>query len=417
MKKDWKKKAEIAILFVFVFFFWMLPVQAPAFFEKQGQYGSIDLHGLIRGFGIYKKNPEDNIFYQEKSNSGTGVFARMIFQVQEKEELGLEINAYQTWVPSALLSQNSGLSGILDVERSSALEWSFSHDDFVHLAIDRMNINWSRDRLDLIFGRQPVNLATTFYFTPNDFFAPFAAQVFYRMYKPGVDAIRGEIRLGDFSQISLFSVFGYEKDPGGDTGWSEKPDFSRTSYLGRISTVFGGFEAAMMGGVIREENIIGGSLQGELFQWLGVRAEGHIADPHNFGNDAYEMLTVGLEHRWENSLNLRLEQFYNGPGAGSVADYGNTATKGEKPYLGHNYTALGAGYELTPLIQMEILAMTNLTDRSWILWLNGTCSLADEAELVFNFGVPVGETPRGADIRSEFGMYPYSANFELRYYF
>jgi hypothetical protein len=45
-----------------------------------------------------------------------------------------------------------------------------------------------------------------YYFTPNDFFASYAAQTFYRSYKPGVDAARLDWQWSELSQISLMTV-------------------------------------------------------------------------------------------------------------------------------------------------------------------------------------------------------------------
>jgi len=400
-----------------------LSIPALAFYEWQSDDGSFDLSALVRGFGIVYEN------YEDKSDAGAAAIARLIMHARSGQHLGFEVNAYQTYIPASMASRLGSLGTPLDVERSSALEWSFSDDDYVHLAIDRLNISWSYNRLDLIAGRQPINLATTFYFTPNDFFAPFSAQAFYRVYKPGVDAVRAEVRLGNLSQLSLISVLGYDRDPDSDTGWSRDPDWHRTSYVGRISTIFRDFECALLGGVVREDDVIGGSLQGELFQWLGVRSEGHVADPGD--SQRYSELSLGIEHRWENSLNLRLEYFYHGKGADSVSDYDiiptdiiPTAAQSEIIYLGRYYTALGIGYEFTPLLNAEMLAIANLTDHSYLLSFNAIYSLSDEAELAIDLGVPIGKKPEKMigppeyyEIKSEFGLYPYSVRIEVRRYF
>jgi len=390
-----------------------------AFYELSVESSSVDLRGVVRGFGTAYQNPDNDFFYEERSDAGVAGIARLIMQSKAGQHLSFDVNAYQAYIPSSLVSTQAGLGTPLDVERSAALEWSFSNDKYVRLAIDRLNARYSHNRLDLIVGRQPINLATTFYFTPNDFFAPFAAQVFYRVYRAGVDAIRAEVRLGDLSQLSLITVLGYKSDPASDTGWSDEPHSDRTSYLGRISTVFHDFEWALLAGVVRENNIIGGSLQGELFQWLGVRAEGHVADPDYPQQNSYSELSFGVEHRWESSLDIRLEQFYHGSGASSISDYFTkyTAAQGENSYLGRNYTALGIGYEFTPLLNAEMLAIANLTDHSYQLLFNTIYSLSDEAELVVNLGVPIGDEPEGTEIKSEFGLSPYRANIEVRIYF
>lgn len=417
MKRETTIIPILTIVFVTTFLLVTLPVPALAFYEWQSDNGSFDLQALVRGFGIVYKNPDNQFFYEDKSDAGAAAIARLVMHFRAGQHLGFEVNAYQTYIPSSMAMRQLNLGTTLDVERSNALEWSFSDDDYVHLAIDQLNISCSYNRLDLIAGRQPINLATTFYFTPNDFFAPFSAQVFYRVYKPGVDAVRAEVRLGNLSQLSLISVLGYKPDSDSDTGWSDEPDSDRVSHIGRISTTFRDFEWAILGGVVREADVIGGSLQGNLFKWLGVRAEGHVANPED--SQRHSELSFGIEHRWESSLNLRMEQFYHGQGASSVSDYGITtsATQNESIYLGRNYVALGIGYEFTPLLNAEMLTISNLNDHSYLLSCNAIYSLSDEAELAINFGVPIGKKPEGNEIKSEFGTYPYSANFEVRCYF
>ena len=419
MRQGQTNRSTLALVLSLALLIVTFSAPAWAFYELSAEAGSVDLRGMVRGFGTAYRNPDNDFFYEERSDAGVAGIARLIMQAEAGQHLSFYVNAYQTYIPSSLVSSQAGLGTPLDVERSAALEWSFSNDKYVRLAIDHLNARYSHNRLDLIVGRQPINLSTTFYFTPNDFFAPFAAQVFYRVYKAGVDAIRAEVRLGDLSQLSLISVLGYKSDPASDTGWSDEPHSDRTSYLGRISTVFYDFEWALLTGVVRENNIIGGSLQGELFQWLGVRAEGHVADPDEPQQDSYSELSVGVEHRWGNSLNIRLEQFHHGSGTGSTSDYVTKypAAQGESSYLGRNYTALGIGYEFTPLLNAEMLAIANLTDHSYLLSFNAIYSLSDEAELVVNLGVPIGDEPEGAEIKSEFGLSPYMANIEVRIYF
>lgn len=392
---------------------------ASAFYEVSAEEGSIDLRGVVRGFVTAYENPDNNLLYDKRSDSGLAGIARLIMQAEIGQHVVFEINTYQTYIPTSLVSRSSGLGTPLDVDRSSALEWSFSDDNYNHLALDRLNVRCSYNSLDLIIGRQAINLATTFYFTPNDFFAPFAAQTFYRVYKPGVDAARAEVRLGNLSQLSLMSVLGYSQDLDSDTGWSKDPDRGRTSYVGRISTVVKDFELALLLGLLGKVDIIGGSLQGELFKWLGIRAEGHMANPDNPLQDTYSELSVGIEHRWVNGLNLRLEQFYHGSGSDSISDYEMTpaALLNGSLYAGRKYHALGIGYEFTPLLNAEMLTIANLADHSYLISFNTIYSLSDEADLAINLGVPMGRVPKGAEIKSEFGLYPYSLNIEARYYF
>jgi hypothetical protein len=395
------------------------PPFSHAFYEWESDDRYFDLRGFLRVFGAAYRNPEDDFFYDDKRESGLAGIGRLILQGQSGDRFGFEFNAFQTYIPESLVSNQTSLDTPQGVERSAALETSCSDDDFVRLAVDRLNARWTYDRLDLTVGRQPINLATTFYFTPNDFFAPFAAQTFFRVFKLGVDAARAEVRLGDLSQLSLITVLGFEPDPGSDTGWSDNPDGDRTSYLGRISTVFHDMEWALLGGNVRETDVIGGSIQGELFQWLGIRAEGHYANPDDSDGDDFSEIVLGLEHRWENSFNLRLEQFYHGSGSDSVRDYTRVPVSAQERilYLAEHYTAVDANYEFTPLLTGEVLGIANWVDHSYLLSLNALYSLADEAELSVSLGIPIGDDPQGPDIKSEFGLYPHSIIIEIRSFF
>ncbi len=392
--------------------------QAQALYEWESETGHGDVRGSLRGFGVAYKNPEDQFFYAKESGAGLAGIARLIVQGERAERFAFEVNAYQTYIPASLSAQG-GYGTVLDVERSAALEWSFSDSDFVRFAFDRLNVRLSVKRLDLTVGRQPINLATTFYFTPNDFFAPFAAQAFYRVFKSGVDAARAEISLGELTQLSLVSALGYSREPGSDTGWSESPDRDRLSNVFRLSTVYGDLEWGVLGGQVRDKDVIGGAIQGELFDWLGIRAEGHWAEPDDPRTEAFAEVSLGLEHRWVNTLTLRIEQYYNGSGANDVDNYASvtSSTRQESLYLARRYTAFGGSYEFTPLLNGEAVAIVNWVDHSWLFSFNGVYSLSDEAELAVNVNVPFGDEPRGDTIRSEFGFYPYTVNVEVRAYF
>ncbi len=410
-------RQKICVVLVFVLVFTVWPNPGAAFYEWQNGAYSGDIRALVRGFGIVTHYPEQNDFIQDQTDSGLAGIGRLITQAAWGKHLWLDMNVYQTYIPVDLLSGQGHLGAPLNVERSSVLELSFSNDQYIHLAFDQLHLRITFDWLDVKVGRQPINLATNFYFTPNDFFSPFSAQVFYRVYKPGVDAARAEIRLGPLSQLSLISVLGYGRDPDSDTGWQDAPDSRRASHLGRLSTVWRDTEWALLIGEVRDENIIGGSVQGDVLNWLGFRAEGHVADPKESGQADHAEWSLGVDHRWENSLDVRLAFFYHGRGTGKVSDYDVSSASDVNPYLARRYLAFGGGYEFTPLLRGDALALVNLVDHSFFMALNTVYSLSDEAELVLNAALPFGQRPAGDVIESEFGLAPFTFNLEIRSYF
>jgi len=390
-----------------------LPTVGQAFYQWQDNDKSVELRGLFRGFGLAANNPNDDVLFKKDKVLTGGIFGRLMLDAQ-LSSVSFEMHAVQSYIDEKLRTGGSRFGSLMDVERSNALHWRFAGDD-ADLMIDRINMQIASDTIYFKLGRQPINLATTFYFTPNDFFAPFAAQTFYRTYKPGVDAAKLDLQLGELSQLSLMAVAGYEADYQNDTGWSDRPDWSETSYLARASTLLKTFEWAVLLGTVKNDEIIGVDFQGELFEWLGVRGEGHLRFPDESGKSRDVKFSLGIDYRFENTLTLRLEQFYQRSGSTDPDDYNFDDTNSF--YLAQNYTALGGSYEFTPLLLGDVTWLFNHIDSSNLLALYATYSLSDEAELAMGANLPIGDQPDNGTLESEFGSYPKSISIEYRLYF
>lgn len=380
---------------------------AQAFYEYRGEETSLDVRGFVGLAAAHAQNPSPSLLYKNSTDQNYSASARLLALGNAGEYIGFEFNGYAfTYASTAAIPQSPG------VERSSALEWTLTDRarERSRAAIDHLNLRLSRDTLDITVGRQAISLATCFFFTPNDFFAPFSAQTFYRVFKPGVDSARLSIRLGELSQLTLVSALGYQTDASSANGYAGGPDGDRATNLVRASTTLANFEWAFLAGRVRNTDVLGGSIQGELFDWLGVRAEGHHA---YFQGRQYTEFAAGVERRFENGLTVRYEQFHHGSGYGSTAQYPPATSS----YLGMNYGALGLSYQFTPLWNGEMAAITNYTDGSGLAALYGVYSLADEAELALGLNLPAGEKSPGPAIKSEYGLAPATASLDLRVYF
>jgi len=391
------------------------PAISQAFYQWQSDDAALELRGLVSGLGLALNNANDELLFADDQLVTAGVSGRLMLDAHISS-LSFEMHAEQSIIDKDLRTGGSRFSPQSGVERSDALHWRFAGEQ-ADLLIDRLNMQYSTDRMTIKVGRQPINLASTFYFTPNDFFAPFAAQTFFRQYKSGVDAARLDWQWGEFSQLSLMTVVNYKNEVT-NTGWSNSPDWSETSYLARVSTLFETFEWAAIAAKINGDDIIGLDFQGEVFEWLGVRGEGHIRFPTTQGQSRDVKFSLGFEHRWENTLTLRLEQFYQRSGATDENDYNLVPTADSSNfYLARNYTALGASYELTPLLLADAVWLFNHQDSSNLLALYSTYSLSDESELSMGLNIPIGDQPDNGVLKSEFGSYPKSISVEYRVYF
>jgi hypothetical protein len=397
------------------------PGPAWAFFEQEEEDYTISLRGFVNGGVGLADYPEDNFLYHDQDGGLWSGDFRLLFGAYGGDNFRAEANVLQNVRSTPPLLLPGSRAARLDVERS-AVFYSQQHDSEnsqASLVLDTADISIGNGTNELIIGRQPISMSVTFYFTPNDFFAPFAPQNFYREYKPGVDAVRYERRLGNLTQFTLVSVLGYEEDPDSGSGWSRDPDWQRTSMLGRLTTVSGDFEWGFIGGYVPYFTVLGASLQGELFGWLGVRAEGHYQETWKDSLKEGLQLSVGFEHSFSGRLSVRLEQMHNGTGYTSIREVDEAIQNSSlRPgYLGRDYTAADISYEFSPLLAGEFLYLHNWTDSSGSFSLYGVYSLSNESELALTVTLPLADRPDRSSLRSEFGVLPSLVTMEYRLYF
>lgn len=395
----------------------LLPIPALAFYQAQEGEMSIEARGLVETLGLAANNSNDAVLYPDDKILGVALSGRLMLDI-DWQHWQFEAHAIQAYQSDELLLGGRGYRIIRDVERSDAFSHRFA-DGNATLLLDRFNLQYGKGRLNLKLGRQPVNLASTFYFTPNDFFAPFAAQTFYRTYKPGVDAVRADWQWADLSQLTLLSVLNYQADARSDSGWESSPDWGNTAYLARVSTLIGDNQWGLLAAEIDGDKIVGFDLQGDLFGWLGLRAEGHMRFFDETQRDRDSKLAVSFEYRPTGRSSLRLEQFYQRSGMTDEHNYNLNLMNLDTSqfYLARHYTALGASYEVTPLLNTDAVLIYNHNDQSSLLALYATYSLSDESELAVGVNLPLGELPEQGRLESEFGAYPKTLTVELRSYF
>lgn len=389
--------------FVAVLLITTMPQQSFALWEWRDAQSSADVRLALRVMGnaLYAR---DNAADQ----SGLSAVGRLLFQGHRGENWAFDFNMYHAQVPASLL----GTDPVADVERSSLLDYSYSDNAYAHSTVDRMSVRWSHPNLDVVVGRQAVNLATTFYFSPNDLFGSFRAQTFYREYKPGVDALQLTYAVNPLSVLSWYSVLAYRSDTSSSSGWSDSPEWSRSSHLARLTFVRGTAEWGFIGGSVRGDELVAGSVSAEAFQWLGLRAEAQL---RRHETERFTRVSLGLEHRWENSLDARLELFYNGNGAGQVSQY-NPAAVVDTVYLARRYAAVGVSYEFMPLLLGQLMVLVNRDDHSYLLSANSVYSLDNESELAFSIALPGGRRAQSGFPQSEYGSGAYSIALEWRMY-
>jgi hypothetical protein len=372
----------------------------------------LDLRLLARVLVDYRDYPNSPLSPTHVAHPLTGVF-RLELQQAWAQSVSSHFNI--------LISQASAQSEAgpqRDVNRSGWLYHSFNDHKDGLLAVDQLDLTFEGNHVRLRAGRQSIGLGTTFFFSPNDFFAPFAPQSFYRVYRPGVDAIRVTWFTGALSEAEWIYVLGYEADPKHPLEYRHQPSSHLDSMLVRTTGVIGPVEVNLFIAQIGADEVLGTAWQMDWAPWVGMRFEAQVRDEQN--SHKRNQVSLSIDHRFETGLDIRAEWFYYGPGASRPQDYQRTLAQTEdaSSYLARYYMALGASYVLTPLWTLDAALLLNLVDESQLYSLQGLVSVSDESEFQIAVRVANGNSDEHLPtIESEYGLYPLQLSLEYRIYF
>ena len=404
-------------LLLFSLAVFILPQQCFAFYSASGRLGDLDLGVVLRASASAEKFVENSIYSESSTTGSQSSSLRATIDYSPDDQFSIQSH-FVLFYDHRKQRYAGDFTG---VERSSLFYEQYDSDPITIADVDRLNLSYSDNGLTATIGRQPINLATTFYFSPNDIFAPFAANSFYRIYKPGVDAFRLNKDVGELGQFDFIVAFAYQTRHQTEGGWSQSVDSDRSSLILRYSDVAGSFEWSMLGGQVHENTYLGFGLQGELFDWLGVRAEGQFVDQGAGSENVIKSFTLGFEHHWENSFDLRLEYFFNGFGKKKdtflLTDLLVSTGQNFSIYPGREYFALGQGYELSPLLFIQILLMMNTNNQAGILSFDFNYSLSDNSELNLSTSSSYNHRSDNFIYNDEFSYSPNTIAIEIRTYF
>lgn len=434
------------------------PPCARAYHQVSGERHGLDAGGSIRTIaGAFRNYDEPLLFGDGNKVDGlSNTILRLTVEGDAGERGGYEIHLVQEFLFTTARG-GAGTAAPLGIADTAAryraldLTWTWleEEDAEASLYLDRLNAEWSRGKADLTVGRQAINFSQAWFWNPLDIFLPFDPEAFDRSYKPGVDALRTDVSLGRFSALTFVYAAGnrLEIRPSGDGLQVTAEDFTEDPWYGsallaRLRTnarhfdltlqggkVYGGFQAG--GGFSGEAGPLG--LRGEA-TWLFAAGDGAalLPDPRRGGLrevqliDDHAEVVIGADHRFESSLYLSAEYFFNG--AGEEDDPALALARiavGETTNIGVHYGALLASYEFHPILTGQLSLIHSFSDGSDLLSPVFTWSVADEAECIFGAILGFGDRPalrqtgEGAflELQSEFGTYPDFTFLELIFYF
>ena len=365
---------------------------------------------------------------------------RLIAGGRPTEQLSYEVHGIQSYTySSAGDGTESPIFGTSGADRryralDATWDWHEGDNSLATLWLDRFNTKSALPWADITVGRQAVTFGKAYFWNPLDIFLPFDPRQFDRDYKAGVDALRVDIPLGSFTGINLITVAGRELDSSGefiDDG-TLNASWYGSALLGRVFTTLKGWDLALQGGKIYGGYQLGSGLVGEIgpiearaeasYFWardsepLPAPLEGDLVE------DAFTAV-LGLGHRFDNTLTVEIEYFYNGAGESNDLDESFVRFRnGSSLQMSRHLTGLLVSYEFLPIITAQLTALYSWEDPSGQLQPILTWSPSDNTEVLVGASINFGDRPEQSStgqpqLQSEFGTFPDFYFMEFKLYF
>ncbi|MFC2114179.1 hypothetical protein ACFLRI_02405 [Bacteroidota bacterium] len=260
--------------------------------------------------------------------------------------------------------------GFLDLSDNLISEKSF----LLHSSIDRLWLEYTRDKFQVRVGRQRINWAQTFAWNPNDLFNTYNFFDFDYEEKPGSDAVRLQYYTSTTSQLEI----------------AVKADnLERITAAAMFRFNKWNYDMQFLGGLLNEEDLVlGAGWSGSLFKG-GFRGECSYFHPKEGFKDSTGVLvtSVGYDFTFKNSLMVQIEALYNSNGKKS-GDFNlnefyymdlsaKTLTLTRWSFMGM------MSYPITPLLSGTISAMYSPNDKSVFVGPTLAYSLAQNLDFSF----------------------------------
>jgi hypothetical protein len=396
---------------------------APALALVGNTQGAIGLDGSVRTITAATINYSSPLF-EDRADGVSDTLLRLIVAGRPSSWLSYELHGVQELYlstaraigPAAMLA-----GGVPSSYRFTDASWVWGETEDVRasLWLDRLSVKLSAPKLDVTLGRQAITFGKAHFWNPLDVFLAFDPRQFDREYKPGVDAARVDVYLGEAAGISVVGAIGR-------TGVGNEPGATwyGTSILGRAYANAWNWDFTAQGGKVRGGMQVGAAAAGEIGP-VGVTAEAAaffpLPEETLLGNHA--VATAGASYRFGFGLNVEAAYLYNGAGdASNLLRALQRVIEGRSYHMSEHLLGLFLGYDELPLLKISLGYVLSFSDFSQLIQPSFELSISDEADLLFGALIGIGARPDGVSLvdpglRSEFGTYPAVVYGEFRYHF
>ena len=383
----------------------------------------------------------DPFFGDKNTDQFSQNLLRLITGGRPTQQLSYEVHGIQSYTYSSTGdgTTESPIFGTSGADRryralDATWDWHQGDNSVASLWLDRFNTKSALSWADITVGRQAITFGKAYFWNPLDIFLPFDPRQFDRDYKAGVDAVRVDIPLGSFTGINLITVAGRELDSSGefiDDGTLDASWYG-SALLGRVFTTWKGWDLALQGGKIYGGYQLGSGLVGEIgpiearaeaaYLWaqdsesLPAPLEGDLVE------DAFTAV-VGFGHRFDNTLTVEIEYFYNGAGESDARIESFVRFRnGSSLQMSQHLTGLLVSYEFLPIITGQLTALYSWDDPASQIQPILTWSPSDNTEVLVGASINFGDRPEQTStgqpqLQSEFGTFPDFYFMEFKLYF
>ena len=419
------KKYIKTILILFIFF--------P--FRLFAQDNLINISGSIHsGYNLYN-NYSFAPYFDKDTNGEFFSVARIIIEANNYDKLSYEIHAVQAYNYSDVYTGVKGRS-ISMLSTDLGDDWIKKTDESAHYYIDRANIKFALEDLDIYLGRLAVSYGKPLFWNLFDYYG---SSYLDQEYKAGIDGLRIDKPFSNFSGVNI--VINKMEMLNQSGSYLENTATQSYQWLGQereIGILLRGYttvrdtDYAFLYKSEPEGHRIGFEIDGEISS-INIYNEitylwgtDKISMPGSYKGNLlknYFMNVLGASYRFKNSLQITAEHLFNGMGDSDNLDASNIRYKnGLNTSLNEHISGVSLNYEFNPLLVGKYDGKLAWQDTSHQHNLTLTKSITDNVDFIVGGQVNIGDRPTGSNwqnpnIQSEFGKDTNTYYLKLNSYF
>jgi hypothetical protein len=395
----------------------------------------MDVSGSIQtGYNLYD-NYSFVPYFDKNITQDFSSVARIIIEGNSRKKYSYELHAVQAYNYSNI---NTGITN-RDISMSVVDygdNWIKKSDQSAHYYIDRANVKFAVEDLDIHFGRLAVSFGKPLFWNLFDYYGnPYLNQE----YKAGIDALRLDKTISNFSGVNV--VINKRKILTQSGDYLENNTLQSYQWLGleeEVGLLLRGYttikdtDYALLYKREPEGHRIGIEVDGEIgsvnfydeitYLWGSEK----ISMPGSYQGNLlknYLMNVLGVNYRFNNSLQITVEHLFNGIGDSDNLDASNIRYKnGVSTSLNDHLSGVSLSYEFNPLLVGQYDAKLAWDDSSHQHNFSFVRSITDNVDFIAGGQINVGDRPNGTNwqnpnIQSEFGRLSDKFYLELKCYF